>query len=78
MLKQNETANQESPRAQLVASGAIMREALREFFEVNRHFIALATLKLLADEGRIARNEVNRAMVLYGIAPDKPDPAAVK
>lgn len=54
------------------------REALREFFEVNRHFIALAALKLLADEGRIARSEVNRAMVLYGIAPDKPDPAAVK
>lgn len=54
------------------------REALREFFEVNRHFIALAALKLLADEGRIARSEVNRAMVLYGITPDKPDPAAVK
>lgn len=54
------------------------REALREFFEVNRHFIALAALKLLADEGRIARSEVNRAMVLYGIAPNKPDPAAVK
>ncbi|MEN4211439.1 pyruvate dehydrogenase (acetyl-transferring), homodimeric type [Serratia marcescens] len=54
------------------------REALREFFEVNRHFIALAALKLLADEGRIARSEVNRAMTLYGIAPDKPDPAAVK
>lgn len=54
------------------------REALREFFEVNRHFIALAALKLLADEGRIARSEVNRAMALYGIAPDKPDPAAVK
>ncbi|MBB1219664.1 pyruvate dehydrogenase (acetyl-transferring), homodimeric type, partial [Klebsiella pneumoniae] len=54
------------------------REALREFFEVNRHFIAIAALKLLADEGRIARSEVNRAMVLYGITPDKPDPAAVK
>ncbi|AWC80929.1 TPA: pyruvate dehydrogenase (acetyl-transferring), homodimeric type [Serratia marcescens] len=54
------------------------REALREFFEVNRHFIALAALKLLADEGRIARSEVNRAMALYGIAPNKPDPAAVK
>ncbi|HHK5722769.1 TPA: pyruvate dehydrogenase (acetyl-transferring), homodimeric type [Serratia marcescens] len=54
------------------------REALREFFEVNRHFIALAALKLLADEGRTARSEVNRAMALYGIAPDKPDPAAVK
>ncbi|MBH2969075.1 pyruvate dehydrogenase (acetyl-transferring), homodimeric type [Serratia marcescens] len=54
------------------------REALREFFEVNRHFITLAALKLLADEGRIARSEVNRAMALYGIAPDKPDPAAVK
>ncbi|BEM97576.1 pyruvate dehydrogenase (acetyl-transferring), homodimeric type [Serratia marcescens] len=54
------------------------REALREFFEVNRHFIALAALKLLADEGRIARSEVNRAMALYGIAPNKPDPAAAK
>ncbi|TXE32030.1 pyruvate dehydrogenase (acetyl-transferring), homodimeric type [Serratia ureilytica] len=54
------------------------REALREFFEVNRHFIALSALKLLADEGRIARSEVNRAMALYGIAPNKPDPAAVK
>ncbi|HGC5850111.1 pyruvate dehydrogenase (acetyl-transferring), homodimeric type [Serratia ureilytica] len=54
------------------------REALREFFEVNRHFIALAALKLLADEGRIARSEVNRAMALYGITPDKPDPAAAK
>ncbi|MEL5593406.1 pyruvate dehydrogenase (acetyl-transferring), homodimeric type [Serratia ureilytica] len=54
------------------------REALREFFEVNRHFIALAALKLLADEGRIARSEVNRAMALYDITPDKPDPAAVK
>ncbi|MGP2599062.1 pyruvate dehydrogenase (acetyl-transferring), homodimeric type [Serratia ureilytica] len=54
------------------------REALREFFEVNRHFIALAALKLLADEGRIARSEVNRAMVLYDITPNKPDPAAVK
>ncbi|MEO9268934.1 pyruvate dehydrogenase (acetyl-transferring), homodimeric type [Serratia ureilytica] len=54
------------------------REALREFFEVNRHFIALAALKLLADEGRIARSEVNRAMALYDITPNKPDPAAVK
>ena len=33
---------------------------------------------VLDDEGRIARSEVNRAMALYGIAPDKPDPAAVK
>lgn len=54
------------------------REALREFFEVNRHFIALAALKLLADEGRIARSEVNRAMALYDITPNKPDPAAAK
>lgn len=43
------------------------REALREFFEVNRHFIALAALKLLADEGRIARSEVNRGVFLPSI-----------
>ncbi|MEJ4043823.1 pyruvate dehydrogenase (acetyl-transferring), homodimeric type [Erwinia sp. SLM-02] len=53
------------------------REALREFFEVNRHYIVVASLKLLADEGSVPRETVGRAMALYGLRGDKPDPAAV-
>lgn len=53
------------------------REALREFFEVNRHFIVVAALKLLADEGLIARSEVNRALQLYEINVDKPAPDSI-
>ncbi|MEG2803137.1 pyruvate dehydrogenase (acetyl-transferring), homodimeric type [Stenotrophomonas sp.] len=51
------------------------REALRTFFEVDRHFIVLAALKALADEGRIARAQVQRAIDLYAIQVDKVDPA---
>ena len=54
------------------------REALREFFEVNRHFIVVAALKLLADEGTISRSEVNRALQLYEINVDKPAPDSIK
>ncbi|QXI16482.1 pyruvate dehydrogenase (acetyl-transferring), homodimeric type [Pseudomonas hamedanensis] len=53
------------------------RESLRRFFEVDRHFIALAALKALADDGAIAREKVDEAIVLYGIDPEKQNPAAV-
>lgn len=53
------------------------RESLRAFFEVDRHFIVLAALSALADEGAIERARVGEAMARYGIAADKPDPAAV-
>ncbi|AZG06576.1 pyruvate dehydrogenase (acetyl-transferring), homodimeric type [Pigmentiphaga sp. H8] len=53
------------------------RESLRSFFEVDRHFIVVATLKALADEGAIPPATVTQAMQRYGIAADKPDPAAV-
>ncbi|VVN01206.1 Pyruvate dehydrogenase E1 component [Pseudomonas fluorescens] len=53
------------------------RESLRKFFEVDRHFIALAALKALADDGVIAREKVTEAMVLYGIDPEKQNPAKV-
>lgn len=53
------------------------RESLRRFFEVDRHFIALAALKALADDGVIAREKVAEAIVLYGIDPEKQNPAAV-
>ncbi|MBV4553768.1 pyruvate dehydrogenase (acetyl-transferring), homodimeric type [Pseudomonas sp. SWRI102] len=53
------------------------RESLRRFFEVDRHFIALAALKALADDGEIPREKVAEAIALYGIDPEKQNPAAV-
>ena len=53
------------------------RESLRTFFEVDRHFIVLAALKALADDGRIARSQLQVAIEKYGIDVDKVDPAAV-
>ncbi|MGE0386016.1 MAG: pyruvate dehydrogenase (acetyl-transferring), homodimeric type [Gammaproteobacteria bacterium] len=51
------------------------REKLRRFFEVDRHFIAIAALKALADEGTIPRARVVEAIARYGVDPDKPNPA---
>ncbi|WP_434701184.1 pyruvate dehydrogenase (acetyl-transferring), homodimeric type [Pseudomonas sp. D1-36] len=53
------------------------RESLRRFFEVDRHFIALAALKALADDGQIPRGKVAEAITLYGIDPQKQNPAKV-
>ena len=53
------------------------RKHLREFFEVNRHYVAVAALKALADEGSIKASEVARAIALYNIDPDKPNPVTV-
>jgi pyruvate dehydrogenase E1 component len=51
------------------------RKKLRHFFEVDRHYIALAALKALADDGAIGVKEVSRAIKLYRINADKPNPA---
>jgi pyruvate dehydrogenase E1 component len=53
------------------------RETLREFFEVDRYFIALAALKALADDGLISRARVAEAISRYGINVDKANPVAV-
>ena len=53
------------------------RESLRTFFEVDRHFIVLAALKALADDGRIERGQLQVAIETYGIDVEKVDPAAV-
>ena len=50
------------------------RVALRKFFEVNRHYIAVAALKSLADEGAISINQVETAIKKYRIDGDKPAP----
>jgi pyruvate dehydrogenase E1 component len=37
----------------------------------------LAALKALADDGQLPREKVAEAIVLYGIDPQKPNPAKV-
>jgi pyruvate dehydrogenase E1 component len=53
------------------------RAKLRSFFEVDRAHIAVAALKALADMGTIEQSEVSRAIRLYDINPDKPNPTTV-
>jgi pyruvate dehydrogenase E1 component len=53
------------------------RAKLREFFEVNRFYVAVAALKSLADEGTIPPAVVGKAIKKYGINPEKPNPTTV-
>ncbi|TAN79531.1 MAG: pyruvate dehydrogenase (acetyl-transferring), homodimeric type [Gallionella sp.] len=53
------------------------RKKLRQFFEVDRFYITIAALKALADEGAIGKNVVSKAIRLYNINPDKPNPTTV-
>ena len=53
------------------------RKKLRGFFEVDRNYITVAALKALAEEGTIAASEVTRAIKLYKLNPDKPNPTTV-
>ncbi|MDQ8037343.1 MAG: pyruvate dehydrogenase (acetyl-transferring), homodimeric type [Pedobacter sp.] len=48
------------------------REKLRDHFEVNRYFIAVAALNALADAGDIGRSVVQDAIKRFGINPEKP------
>jgi len=50
------------------------RAALREFFEVDRHYITVAALKSLAEEGKIEASVVEQAVVKYGLDANKPNP----
>jgi pyruvate dehydrogenase E1 component len=53
------------------------RWALRRFFEVDRHYVVLAALKELADEGAIAADRVQEAIDRYEIDPQAPIPTAI-
>jgi pyruvate dehydrogenase E1 component len=53
------------------------RKKLRHFFEVDRFYVAVAALKALADEGKVDAKEVTRAIKLYKINADKPNPTTV-
>jgi len=53
------------------------RAALRSFFEVDRHYITVAALKSLSDEGKMDVATVTGAMKAFGIDPKKPYPPSV-
>ncbi len=53
------------------------REKLRRFFEVDRHYVTVAALKALADEGTLPTSKAVEAMKKYGIDPAKPAPWTV-
>jgi pyruvate dehydrogenase E1 component len=50
------------------------RSKLREHFEINRHYIVVAALKTLADEGTVPAAKVAEAIQKYGIKADKINP----
>jgi pyruvate dehydrogenase E1 component len=52
------------------------RAQLRKHFEVNSHYVVVAALKALADEGKIPAEKVAEAIAKYGINPEKPTPAS--
>jgi pyruvate dehydrogenase E1 component len=53
------------------------RAELRRFFEVDRHYVTVAALKALADDGKIDKKTVSEAMQAFGIDPEKPNPLSV-
>ncbi|WP_298932143.1 pyruvate dehydrogenase (acetyl-transferring), homodimeric type [uncultured Ramlibacter sp.] len=50
------------------------RSKLREHFEINRHYIVLAALKALSEEGTVPVAKVAEAIAKYGIKADKINP----
>jgi pyruvate dehydrogenase E1 component len=53
------------------------RVKLRRFFEVDRHHVAVAALRALADEGTVERTVVAQAIEKYGVDPETPPPWTV-
>jgi pyruvate dehydrogenase E1 component len=53
------------------------RRALRRFFEVDRHYVTVAALRELADEGVVDAERVQDAIDRYEIDPDAPMPTTV-
>ncbi len=50
------------------------RARLREHFEIDRHYIVVAALKALADDGTVTAARVAEALLKYGINADKINP----
>jgi pyruvate dehydrogenase E1 component len=50
------------------------RSKLREHFEINRHYIVIAALKALSEDGVVPATQVAEAIQKYGIKVDKINP----
>jgi pyruvate dehydrogenase E1 component len=50
------------------------RSKLREHFEINRHYIVVAALKALSEDGHLPAAKVAEAIAKYGIKADKINP----
>jgi len=53
------------------------RAKLRTHFEVDRHYVAVAALKALADENKIPSKTVSEAIAKYGLDTERPSPARI-
>jgi len=53
------------------------REALRDFFEVNRYYVVVAALKALSDDGKLPVAKVAEAIKKYKLDANKPNPTTV-
>ena len=53
------------------------RRKLRAFFEVDRHYVAVAALKAMAESQLIPSRKVAEAIDLYRLDPEKPDPRQI-
>ena len=53
------------------------REALRSFFEVDRYYIVIASLKALVDSKKIDKNMLTKAIKKYKINSNKPNPVSI-
>jgi pyruvate dehydrogenase E1 component len=53
------------------------REALRDFFEVNRYYVVVAALKALSDEGKLPAAKVAEAVKKYKLDGNKPNPTSI-
>ena len=53
------------------------RRKLRHFFEVDRHWVTVAALKSLAEEGAVETSVVADAILKYKIDCEKPNPMTV-
>jgi pyruvate dehydrogenase E1 component len=50
------------------------RSKLREHFEINRHYIVVAALKALSEQGELPAAKVAEALKKYGLYADKTNP----
>ena len=53
------------------------RHALRRFFEVDRHYVVVAALKELADNGEVDARVVQDAIERYHLDPEAPIPTSI-